>query len=489
APPAASPPRPNPPRPKPAADLATDEPRSVKKSRPKLTIEKKAPETAVLGRPMVYEILVRNTGAVAARGVTVEDVVPAGIRIDGSKPQAQLDGRRLTWRLGTLEPGAEQTIAIRVTPQTEGTLGGVATLHFESQGEKGSKTGPRLQVNVDAPRKAIIGQPVLISFKIRNVGGIDASSVLIHNVLPAGLRHAQGDDLEYEIGDLAAGAAREVQLQLTAAQAGQAISRAVITADGAVSEETVVQLDVVGPALSVSRTGPKKLSPGKKGRYTNTVVNPTSVDLRSVTLVETVPPGFEFLDATDGGAYDAARRSVTWSLGGLQPRESKSVSVSLNSIGRGSQVSVVRATDEAGASGESLGTTHIVGVPALSVEVRDLPGAVDVDEEVRVPIRVFNRGTDFAGNVRVTIEAPATLELVTITGPTKYQRGATGAARGRTEVRFDAIKTVDVKKFAEFELVFKGRVPGAGRLRVQAACDQTPEPIQRDDDITVVAAE
>ena len=54
---------------------AGEDPQPVRKARPRLTIDKKAPETAVLGRPMIYEIVVKNSGLVAARGVVVEDVV------------------------------------------------------------------------------------------------------------------------------------------------------------------------------------------------------------------------------------------------------------------------------------------------------------------------------------------------------------------------------------------------------------------------------
>ncbi|MCY2963822.1 MAG: hypothetical protein NT069_09285, partial [Planctomycetota bacterium] len=463
------------------------EPPAPRKARPKLTIEKKAPDTAVIGRPMVYEIVVRNTGLAAARGVTVEDVVPAGVRIDGSKPQGQLDGRRLSWRLGTMEPGATQTIAVRVTPQSEGTVGGVATVHFDSEKEGTSKNGPRLQVSVDAPKRATVGQSVNVTFKIRNVGPTDAQRVLIHDVLPAALRHPQGDDLEYEIGDIPAGGMREVQLQLTAAQAGSATNRAVITADGAVSEETVVQLDVIGPALSITRTGPKKLNPNKKGRFTNTVSNPTATALTNVTVVETIPAGMEFLDATDNGQFDPTRRTVTWFVGSLEPKESRSVSISLNTTGRGSQVSVVRASDPSGASGEAVGTASVVGTPALSVEVPDLPGSLDAGQEAPVSVRIYNRGTDAASNTRITLSVPSTMELASIDGPAKYQRSNTGGARGRTEIRFDPIRSIDVKKFAEIKLVLKGRVAGAGRLRVQAACDQIPEPIQREDDVAVVA--
>ena len=471
-----------------AEPTVDDEPQPIRRARPRLSIDKKAPETAVLGRPMVYEIVVKNSGLVAARGVVVEDVVPVGIRIEGSKPQAQLEGRRLSWRLGTVEAGATQTIAVRVTPQSEGTLSGVATVHFDNEDEGDSRTGPRLQVSIDAPKRVTVGQTVNVTFKVRNLGKTGASGVLIHDVLPAGLKHPSGDDLEYEIGDIPAGEVRQVSLQLTAAQAGQAVNRAVITADGAVSEETVVALDVVGPVLDVARTGVKKLLPGKRGRFTNTVTNATATPLKNVTLVETIPAGMDFLDASDGGNYDDRKRTVTWVLGPLDPKEARSVSISLNANGRGSLISVVRASDPAGASGEAVSTTQVVGQPALSIEVPDLPGALDVGQEVTAVIKVYNRGTDAATNTRVTVSLPGTLEVVSVDGPVKYQRSAaTAGGRPRTELRFDPIRAIDVKKFGELKLNLRARSSGAGRLQVQAACDQIADPIRREDDLSVLA--
>ncbi|MFN7805349.1 MAG: hypothetical protein ACK5TO_15120 [Planctomycetaceae bacterium] len=465
-----------------------DDPQPIRKARPRLTIDKKAPETAVLGRPMIYEIVVKNSGLVAARGVVVEDVVPVGIRIEGSKPQAQLEGRRLSWRLGTLEAGATQTIAVRVTPESEGTLSGVATVHFDNEQTGDSRSGPRLQVSVDAPRRITVGQTVNVTFKVRNLGKTNASGVLIHDVLPAALKHPAGDDLEYEIGDIPPGESREVTLQLTAAQSGQAINRAVVTADGAVSEETVVALEVVGPVLNVTRTGVKRLLPGRRGRFTNVVTNPTGASLKNVMVVETIPAAMDFLDASDGGTYDERRRTVTWQLGPLDPRESKSVSISLSANGRGSLISVVRASDPSGASGEAVSTTQVVGQPALSIEVPDLPGALDVGQEVTAVVKVYNRGTDAATNTRVTVSLPGTFEVVGVEAPVKYQRAAaTAAGRPRTELRFEPIRAIDVKKFGEIQVKLRARTAGAGRLKVQAACDQIADPILREDDLSVLA--
>src|SRR5437667_134463 len=71
-----------------AADAAPDEPAAPKAEPPRIEIEKTAPATAVLGRPMIYQIHVRNVGHNAAHQVVVEDVVPEGVKIDGSIPQA-----------------------------------------------------------------------------------------------------------------------------------------------------------------------------------------------------------------------------------------------------------------------------------------------------------------------------------------------------------------------------------------------------------------
>jgi hypothetical protein len=85
------------------------------------------------------------------------------------------------------------------------------------------------------------------------------------------------------------------------------------------------------------------------------------------------------------------------------------------------------------------------------------------------------------------LSIPGNLEVVTVDGPVKYQSGAVGGARQRTEIRLDPIRSIDVKKFAEIRLTLRGRAAGGGRVKVQAACDQAADPILREDDLQVVA--
>jgi uncharacterized repeat protein (TIGR01451 family) len=446
---------------------------------------------------MVYHIHVRNTGALPAHQVVVEDVVPDNVKMDGSIPQAQLKQNRLVWKLGTLPAGQERKIAVRVIPQNEGTIGSVATVNFAPQPQPQSPrqasptaaNAPRIKFIVESPRKAAVGMPVDFNFKIKNVGTVPVTGVTIRDVLPAALKHSEGDDLEFAIGQIPAGKTQDVKLTLTAAVAGPTVNRVVVTADGNVSEEADVQLEVVGPKLSVSRNGTRKLFPDKIGRYTNTVTNPGGNQISGATLVEAVPAGMEFVEADNGGRYDPVKRTVTWMVKPLNPGESQTVKVALRSTARGAQISVVRAYDNSGASGETVGTTHVAGVPALKIEIGELSELVEVGELVKVPVRIHNRGSDAATNVRTRIAVPVGMQFVSARGPGQHHvtpaAGGQGSA-GASEVQFAPIGKIDAKGDAVYELTFKARVPGATRVEVHTQCEQMGEPIRSEVATTIV---
>jgi uncharacterized repeat protein (TIGR01451 family) len=475
---------------------------------PQLTIDKIAPPTAVLGKPMVYQIVVKNVGPIAARQVVVEDAVPDAARIDGSIPQALLENQHLIWKLGTLEAGREKKILVRMIPQAEGTLGTVATVNCAS-GADGARSvaAPQLKFDVITPSQAVVGTPVALKFRVTNVGEVDASGVVIRNVLPAGLRHPDGDDLEYEIGALPAGKVREVELTLTAGQAGKTVNRAIVTADGNVTEEASASLDIVGPALSLARSGTKRLFPGKTGNYTNTITNPGSTPVANVRVVETIPPGMEFASASDGGQYDAAKRSVTWSIERLAPQEVKTLTIKLSSSSRGARISVVRAYDASGASGETVGTTHVAGVPALTIDIGELAPHLEIGEQIRIPIRVINRGSDAATGIRTSVTLPTGMELVSINAPVDYKVERDQALREKvgtdvpgvldrlsgdpiaTVIRFAPIKRLDARADAMIELTLKAREAGNARLRVEVECEQITEPVRREEVTTVAATQ
>ncbi|MCA9115169.1 MAG: DUF11 domain-containing protein [Planctomycetaceae bacterium] len=280
--------------------------------RPRLQIEKIAPTNAVLGKPLIYHIVVRNSGQTAARQVTVEDRIPAGTELTGTIPQAELADKTLTWKLGTIAPGEERKIAIRVVPRQEGQVGSVATVNFVSEVASATViTAPKLSIELQTPESVHLGDRVPVRFRVRNDGTGDASGVLIRDLIPRGLSHVDGNDLEYEVGNLPAGGSREVTLTLTAAEVGEAVNRAVVTADGGAKAETSSKIDIKGSRVSLSRRGPKRRYVDREGTWTNVVTNTSRGPVAGARVVEQIPEGFEFVEASANGQYDPSRREVS----------------------------------------------------------------------------------------------------------------------------------------------------------------------------------
>ncbi|MEZ6045479.1 MAG: hypothetical protein R3C11_07830 [Planctomycetaceae bacterium] len=194
--------------------------------KPEVTLNKIAPETVVLGEPMVYQIIVKNVGGSLARNVVVDDRIPRGTKLMGTKPQAQLDPetKKLVWELGDLPAGEEVKIAVRVEPTSEGEIGSVSTVNFVAEiGSKTKVTAPKVDFDFVGPESgtAEIGQSVLFKYMVKNTGSADAEQVIIRNLIPEALSHPAGNDLEYEIGTLKAGEEKEVKLMVMAVPVGR----------------------------------------------------------------------------------------------------------------------------------------------------------------------------------------------------------------------------------------------------------------------------
>ncbi len=80
-----------------------------------LQMDVQAEKRRVVGSPVTFQIIVRNTGDRAAEDVMVTVDFDAGMRFPDRA------GRRAEQRLGTLPPGTERTVALTLRGETEGT--------------------------------------------------------------------------------------------------------------------------------------------------------------------------------------------------------------------------------------------------------------------------------------------------------------------------------------------------------------------------------
>lgn len=446
---------------------------------PELKVEKVAPPEATVGEPLVYAIRVTNTGRSAAHDVVVEDRIPRGTTLDGTIPRAELADKRLTWRLGTIEPGGEQMIRIRVIPNEAGEIGSVATVRFVAEVAAATViTRPELSLEMSGPPETAVGEQAVFHFVVTNRGSGDARDVVIRSLLPPGLEHPDGDDIEYPLGRIRAGESREIDLVVTAGQPGQLRGQGLVTIGSKTYAQEEAPITVIPSRLLIRREGPARRFVNSKAEYVTTITNRSSRDLQQVTVEEQLPPGLELASMPEGAQFDRSRRTITWRFPILRAGESNVVRTSMVGQSPGTMEVVMRAGDAAGNKAVLASKLEVAGVSSLAVDFSHDGRPVAVGEKVALKMTVTNRGTAPAQGVQALFEIPENMEFVTADGPVDYEQ------EGRV-VRFAAVDEIKASGRQTFDIVLTAAESGTQRVTAQLMAPNLSEPLRNDEAVVV----
>jgi len=467
---------------------------------PNVTIEAVSPETIGIGQPLVYELIVRNMGTAAVTNVRVEDELPAHTQFVSSDPAAETAGERLAWSIGTLDAGVEKRIRINMKPLEEGEIRSRATLSFSSTVETRLKvTRPKITVAMVGPETIRVGDKVPFQIKLSNTGTGTAGRIVLKAQFSEGLQHSQGQVIEAELANLPAGQSKVLNLEATAGKSGPQTCVVTAIADGMQAETAKANVSLIEPMLTVKQVGPTRCLVKAEPTYTIEMTNPGTAATDPIQVWASLPPGFDFLQATDGGAFLDANRAIGWRLPGLPAGASKTVSLKLKAVAPTEGViRTVAQTSGANAEQANATTGAVVavenrtpvpsrgleartetivkaeGVPALRFEVIDVEDPVEVGKEAVYEIRVLNQGTGACTNVQIVADLPETTLAIGTTGPTN------GKINGQ-QVVFEPIGQFGVKAEAVFRVRVKGTQPGDFRFRVRMTCDQIRSPVIKEE--------
>ncbi len=386
--------------------------------RPNLVLEKQAPENATVGAPLDYTISVSNEGDATAYEVIVEDEMPTGASVDGANPQPELDRttRRMVWKFAEILPNETKRITVRVTPTGEGTLDTVASVRFKSRVKATTViTAPKLRLEMVGPDEVKLGEEVAYRYVITNDGSGEARDVFVRTLLPAtgGLKHPQGRDLEYEIGNMSPGQQRELVLAVVAAEPGEYKTEAEVSATGGAKDQAAYRTNIIGAQLQIVRRGPKRRFVGRSATYENIVSNETNFDAIDARVVESVPQGMRFMGASSGGQYDATSRSVTWRINRLGPGQQEQLQIELMPEDAGARESIVKIFENAGLqSDDYVSTTVVEDLHNVGAKMTRLDAPVEVGETFGFTITIDNRGTADATDVKLIVEVPKEIKVI-----------------------------------------------------------------------------
>ncbi len=306
---------------------------------PVLAIEKTAPEEVQVSRPATFTTTVRNTGKVVAHGVKVIDYVPRGTQLAAAHPEfvRAADGS-LVWNLGTIHPGEEASVSMKLIPVTEGEIGSVARVSFETQASARTiSTRPQIQLTQILPDRVLIGTDAIVNISVTNPGSGDAAGVVIEADIPPELSHVAGNELEYKIGTLRPGQTKQLKLRLKARLAGLAINSLTIRGEGRLMDRSVAEIEVVAPELQVGISGPRVRYLDREASYVIQVANPGTATSQNVGLVAYLARGLKFVSTDHQGEYDVTEHAVYWRLEELPPNIQDAVKLTTVAIEAGEQ--------------------------------------------------------------------------------------------------------------------------------------------------------
>lgn len=438
---------------------------------PAVSLEWIGPPQAKVGRPADYTIVVRNVCNLAVHQVLVRVRVPAGMTVTATEPKALAEGNVLMWELGTLAARQDRNIQLRVVPDGRGSLGCQAWVTFTGSSAMRVKvTEPRLSLKASAPDKVMVGDAATFVLTVGNPGDGPAEQVRIHAVLSEGLEHPRGRSVDYEVGNLAPGESRSVQLMCAAKAGGEQHCEAVAEAEGDLRAQERCALGVITPRLDVEVAGPRLRYLDRKATYTIKVTNPGDAPATNVSVGDVVPPGFKFLGASDGGRHDFSSRSVSWFLGEVGPGQTKDVSLQVVAINPGEHRHHVTAQGARGLRVDTEIMTRVEGLPAMLLEVVDTEDPIEVGADTCYEVRITNTGSKTESDIKLVCTLPDKMVFKSAQGPVSFHEAG-------KEVVFESLPKLAPRADAIFRVNVKALAAGDVRFRAQITSANLVEPV------------
>ena len=449
---------------------------------PSLIVEKFTPPELQIGRAATFTVTVRNVGTAVAHDVEVHDEVPAGTQLINTTPRANRGSRgELVWTIGALKPNDETSVTIELLPTTEGEIGSVATVRMASNASgRSTCTRPELMIDLVAPREVLIGEDVALDIKVSNPGTGVASNVVLSEVVPPGLEHVAGGELEYEIGDLRPNETRQLQLTLKAAKAGAVVNRIVARGEGPLEATREATITVIAPALDVALEGPRRRFLDRQAVYTLALSNPGTAAAKEISLVAQLPLGLEFVEANNAGQYDARTRTVHWLLEELPPRETGKVTVTTLPTEAGDLPLKIVSNAQRGLTVEKQETIRVEGIAALVFQVLDQADPIDVNGETIYEVRVTNQGSKAAENVQVVATLPQEMKAVAADGPARHE------IIGQ-QVSFQPLARLAPKSETIYTIRVQATRPGDVKISVQLKSADLSTPVVKEEATRVLS--
>ncbi len=412
--------------------------------------------TPNVGDVITYTVHVTNNGPDDATGVTVLDVLPAGVAYQSSSPSAgAYEPSTRIWTVGGVAAGATQTLTITATvidanPQTNTATIGSAD-QFDPDTANNSDTTAINPQQADLALGKTVSEPTpnvddTITFVVTltDNGPHSATNVEVTDLLPAGLTFVSDTPSQgtydpatgmWAVGTVTTAAPQTLTIRAVVAASGARTNTAIITAadqfdpdqgnDTASATETPQRADLqIGKTVSDARP-----NVGDTITFTVTLTNAGPDAATGVTVNDLLPAGLTFVSATPSqGTYDSA--TGVWTVGTVDPGFARTLVLQALVVGSApaTNTATIGHSDQfdPNAANNTAGVTETPQQADVSITKTVNNPTPNVGDVVIFTVTVTNSGPDPATDVQVTDLLPTGLTLVLATPSQGAYSSATG---------------------------------------------------------------
>lgn len=271
----------------------------------KVALEKSLPKEVLLGETIPVRLTVRNEGTLPATEVEVRDDLPDGL--------ATTDGKNtVVARFGDLAPGQARTSSYEAKAARVGSFASTAVLTVGGKASDRAEatvrvTQPELSVSAAGPERVREGRVFTHRFTVANTGDGEARETVVDCPVPANaaLVEAVGgqaleDAARWEVGALAKGESKTVEMRLKATAQGTVRTAAMASAHFAEPAGAWTSTVVEGVAAVllgvVDEQDPVPV--GEQTTYAVTVTSQGSKPNTNVLVMAELDDAMEFVAAT-----------------------------------------------------------------------------------------------------------------------------------------------------------------------------------------------
>lgn len=434
---------------------------------PAMRVETTGPNAIAIGKEARYRVRLINQGTEAAANAVVSVTLPDSVEILNStarlgsvgRPEVRANQQQLVWQIDKVPGKSQHELEIRLRPKTNQSVSMLVdwSLRPSTLSTSIEVQQPKLTMQLAGPTEMQFGETSVFKVEISNPGNGAAEDVVVN------LSATGATSQPNRIGTLAAGATRQLELELKAGQAGVMEIRADARGSGDLAAQSRHSVRVRQARLAVNVAAPQLAYAGSQANYRIKIANQGDALAKDVVLTVELPRG-----AKNGFGIDDQAMSDTvakWRIGNLTPGAQREYAVRCVLTAPGRNPVTVRMQGTSGLTAADAATTQVEAIADLKLVVNDPKGPVPVGQEVVYEVQVINRGSKEAKNVVIVAQFSDGIEPISASGqPSELVPG---------QVIFDSIRLLPAGGQITLKVSARASADGNLRFRAELTC---PDP-------------